>query len=114
MPSQQQRDRVVVAGGGVAALEAILALRALAGRRPEIVQLAPQTEFAPPAPSVAKPFGFGMPAPLSLDRFAADHGVDLRRGALRRVDTGARAAMPIGGEPIAYDHLLIAVGAGSA
>ena len=105
------RPHVVVVGGGVAALEAVLALRALAGTRPAITLLAPEEEFSPPAASVATPFGFGMPAPLPLEPFAADHGVELRRGLLGEVDTHARVAVPMGGEPIAYDHLLIAVGA---
>jgi sulfide:quinone oxidoreductase len=105
------RERIVVVGGGVAAVEAILALRALVGRQAEIVQIAPEPEFSPPAPSVATPFGFGMPTPVRLDRLAADYGVQLHRTRLERVEAGDRLAVPKGLEPIAYDHLVVAVGA---
>ena len=89
MTTKPPTPRVVVAGGGVAALEAILALRALAGRLPAITLVAPEPEFAPPAASVASPFGFGLPTTLPLEPFAATYGVRLRHGALARVDTDA-------------------------
>ena len=111
MTTKPPTPRVVVAGGGVAALEAILALRALAGRLPAITLVAPESEFAPPAASVASPFGFGLPATLPLDPFAASYGVQLRHGTLARVDTARRLAMLADGGTLAYDHLLVAVGA---
>src|SRR5215204_5343555 len=107
----EPKPRVVVIGGGVAALEAVLALRALAGPLPAIALLTPDREFAPPAASVATPFGFGAPPTLSLDRFATDHAVELHRGMLGAVDVAERLAVPVAGEPLAYDHLVIAVGA---
>lgn len=39
------RQRVVIAGGGVAALETLLALRALVGGRVEITVLSPDRQF---------------------------------------------------------------------
>jgi sulfide:quinone oxidoreductase len=105
------RPHVVVIGGGVAALEAVLALRALAGTRPAITMLAPEQEFSPPAVSVATPFGFGPPPSLPLEPFAEQHEVQLQRGFLGEVDRVARTAVPMAGEPIPYDHLLVAVGA---
>ncbi len=109
--TREPNPRVVVIGGGVAALEAVLALRALTGRRPAITLLAPDREFAPPAASVATPFGFGLPPTISLDAFAADHGVELHRGMLGEVDVAGHVAVRVAGEPLPYDHLLIAVGA---
>jgi sulfide:quinone oxidoreductase len=103
--------RIVVAGGGVAALEAVLALRALAGRRPAITLVTPEPEFAPPAASVASPFGFGLPTTLPLEPFADSYGIRLRHGALARVDTARRVAILVDGGTLEYDHLLIAVGA---
>jgi len=100
----------VVAGGGVAAVEAILALRALAGRRPAITLLTPDLELAPPAASVASPFGFGRQAGVPLGPLAESYGVDLRRGTLERVDTTRRQAITVDGPRLEYDHLLIAVG----
>ena len=105
------RPHVVVAGGGVAALEAVLALRALAGSRPAITLLAPERAFSPPAVSVAMPFGFGPPPSLPLEPFAEAHAVQLVPGMLGAIDTAAHTVAAAGGEPMGYDHLLVAVGA---
>jgi sulfide:quinone oxidoreductase len=45
VPTRTTALRVVVAGGGVAALESVLALRSLAGDRVAIELLAPGTDF---------------------------------------------------------------------
>jgi NADH dehydrogenase FAD-containing subunit len=39
------RSRVVIAGGGVAGLETLLALRALAGDRVDVTIVAPELKF---------------------------------------------------------------------
>ena len=111
MTAKPPTPRILVAGGGVAALEAVLALRALAGRRPAITLVTPEPGFAPPAASVASPFGFGLPTSLPLEPFAATHGVRLRHGALARVDTARRVATLVDGGALEYDHLIVAVGA---
>ena len=89
--SSEQRSfegrRVVVAGGGVAALEAVLALRALAGSIPSIELIAPVEEFTQRASSVATPFGFGPPAAVILEDFAARQGIGRIGGTLAGVDT---------------------------
>ena len=103
---------VVIAGGGVAAVEAMLALRALAGRRPAITLLTPDAVLSPPAISVASPFGFGPPTAVPLAPLAQSHQVHLRRGLLAEVDTARRVALGVEDDPLPYDHLLLAVGAG--
>ena len=44
-PTSEGRPKVLVAGGGVAALETMLALRDLAGERVEIELLSPEAAF---------------------------------------------------------------------
>ena len=56
------RPRIVIAGGGVAAIEALLALRHLAGEQVAITLLAPERRFVHRPSSVASPFGLGGPA----------------------------------------------------
>ena len=95
----------------MAAVEAMLALRALAGRRPAITLLTPDTELSPPAISVASPFGFGLPTAVPLAPLCERHAVQLRLGLLAEVDTARRVAVPVEDDPVSYDHLLLAVGA---
>jgi sulfide:quinone oxidoreductase len=103
--------RVVIAGSGVAAVEAVLALRSLAGRGFEIDLLAPEHALVDRPASVAAPFGLGAPPPLDLHKLAERYAVRLVEGALAGVDAGARVAWLESGDPLRYDHLLVAVGA---
>jgi sulfide:quinone oxidoreductase len=103
--------RVLIAGSGVAAVEAVLALRHLAGRGFEIDLLAPSHALEHRPASVAAPFGLGAPPPLDLHDLAGRYAVMLVEGELASVDADARTARLAAGEDRRYDHLLIAVGA---
>jgi sulfide:quinone oxidoreductase len=105
--------RVLIAGGGVAGLEGLLAVRDLAGDRVELTLLSPQPEFVYRPMAVAEPFGRGRAARHDLNRIAADVGARFVHGALAAVDAGARAAVTAAGDRLSYDALLVAVGAGS-
>jgi sulfide:quinone oxidoreductase len=105
------RPRVVIAGGGVAAVEALLALRQLAGRQVAIELIAPERRLLHRPSSVAVPFGFGAPEPLDLDALGTEMGADVRRAALAGVDPHRRVALLDGGEEVPYDQLIVAVGA---
>ena len=107
----RQPPHIVIAGGGVAAVEAVAALRALAGPLPRITLLAPEAELTPRAASVATPFGFGAPSPLPFDAIRRHARFDLHRGTLKRVEPEEHVAVDDHGEPIRYDKLLVAVGA---
>jgi sulfide:quinone oxidoreductase len=97
--------RVLVAGGGVAALEAVLALRALAGEGVAVTMLAPGDDFAPRAEAVLSPFT-GVPAPrVPLERL----DVVRRRGALAAID--GHIAITTDGDRIVFDRLIVAPGA---
>ena len=104
--------RVLIAGGGVAALETVLALRALAGRRVAIELLAPADEYVERPSSVLSPFG-GAPAPrIPLDGLP-ELGVIRHRGALAAVDPGRREVRTTDGGRLGYDRLVVAPGAHS-
>jgi sulfide:quinone oxidoreductase len=103
--------RVLVAGGGVAGMEAVLALRALAGERVDITLLTPEMTFSYHPMAVAVPFARGHVQRLMLAEFARETSSRLVRGALAAVEPGiARTAA---GAAIEYDALLVAVGAWS-
>ena len=101
--------RVVVAGGGVAAMEAILALRELAGERVELTMLAPESTFAYRPMAVAVPFARGRVQRLPLAEFARETSTRLVRGSLTGVATGHAISSP--GPALPHDALLVAVGA---
>lgn len=107
----RQPPHIVIAGGGVAAVEAVAALRALAGQRPRITVLAPQDELPSRPASVAAPFGFGATGPLPFEAIQRHAPFTLHRGTLARVEADAHAVIDGAGESIEYDKLLVAVGA---
>lgn len=105
--------RVVIAGGGVAGLEALLALRDLAGDRVDLTLLSPEADFVYRPMAVAEPFGRGRADRHPLATIAADIGAQLIRDALAEVDPEARVAITATGQRLSYDALLLAVGATS-
>jgi sulfide:quinone oxidoreductase len=103
--------RVVIAGGGVAALEAALALRALAEDRVGVELIAPEPHFWYRPLAVAEPFGLGEVRQFELAELAAAAGATFSLGALTGVDAGGRLAQTFVGSSIPYDVLLVACGA---
>lgn len=103
--------RVLIAGSGVAAVEAVLALRHLAGRNLDIALLAPAHALEHRPASVATAFGLGAPPPLDVHDLARRYDVELVEDELAAVDVAARSARLASGAERAYDHLLVAVGA---
>lgn len=102
---------VLIAGGGVAALEAALALRALAEDHVDVELLAPEPKFWYRPLAVAEPFQAGSLLRFDLPELAAAAGATFSLGALASVDAGRRLAYTAAGTLIPYDALLIACGA---
>jgi sulfide:quinone oxidoreductase len=105
--------RVLVAGGGVAGLEALLALRDLAGERVELTLLTPEREFTFRPMAVAVPFARGHMQRVDLADVARETGAELVRGVVAEVDADAHEAVLADGRRVGYDALLVAVGAHS-
>jgi sulfide:quinone oxidoreductase len=103
---------VLVAGGGVVGLETLLALRDLAGDRVRCTLLTPEREFVYRPMAVGEPFARGRAMRHSLDEIARDLGAELVEGRLTGVDTEA-AEVETGDGRIAFDALVIGVGAGA-
>jgi sulfide:quinone oxidoreductase len=103
--------RVLVAGGGVAGLEALLALSDMAADRVDVTLLSPQDDFVYRPLAVAEPFSMGHVHRYPLSKLARDLGVRLVRGALDRVDTDQRLVTTVDGEPLGFEALLVATGA---
>ena len=105
------RPRVLVAGAGVAGLEAMLALRDLAGERVTIDVLAPQHDLFYWPLLVSEPFGGAPTEPIDLEPLFERHEILFQRGMLRSVDAASRTIEVADGERIDYDALVIASGA---
>jgi sulfide:quinone oxidoreductase len=110
-PPSSTPAHVVIAGGGVAALEALIALRELAGDRVRVTLLAPEPDFVYRPLAVAEPFCLGHAARHPLAEIVRDFGAELVRGALTAVDPAQRAVTTSDGATLSYDSLLVAVGA---
>jgi sulfide:quinone oxidoreductase len=106
-----EQARVLIAGGGVAALEAALALRELAGDRVSVALLAPEHRFWYRPLAVAEPFELGKVRHFELGRLAIEAGATFTPGALVSVDAERRVAYTSPGGAVPYDMLLIACGA---
>jgi sulfide:quinone oxidoreductase len=105
------RPHVVIAGGGVAALEAVLALRATAGDLVAITLVAPEASFSYRAMAVAEPFGYARPADVPLTRITTAHDVEHIRARVKAVDGQQREVVLSDGRRIDYDALILATGA---
>ncbi len=103
--------RVVIAGGGVAALEAALALEALAGTRVGIEVVAPEPHFYYRPLAVAAPFSPRELRRYDLGALLGHAGALLTLGAVTEVDADACEVHTDGGAALSYDALLVACGA---
>jgi sulfide:quinone oxidoreductase len=103
--------RVVIAGGGVAALEALLALRRLAEGQVSVELLSTESQFWYRPLTVAEPFGLVDVHGLDLGTVADECGATLVLDSLAEVDDDAHVATMSSGSRVEYDALLIAVGA---
>jgi sulfide:quinone oxidoreductase len=109
--SAEHPFRVVIAGGGIAALEAALALRDLAGERLALALVAPNAEFSYRAMSVREPFAYGAASRYSLAEIAGDIGAELIVDSFAWVDSEKRVAHTEGAVELAYDALVLGMGA---
>jgi sulfide:quinone oxidoreductase len=105
------RPRVLIAGGGVAALEAALVLRDLVGDRVEMELCSPRGEFVYRPFAVGEPYGAATVLRYDLDSLVGRIGASFRLGGIYSVDPGARLATARDGEQTPFDYLLVATGA---
>jgi sulfide:quinone oxidoreductase len=110
-PDGSERFGVLIAGGGVAGLEAAFALRDLAGDRIGLSILTPTTEFVYRPMSVAEPFSSGWAQHYPLAPLADAAAAALVQDALVQVDVTQQQVLTASGAELSYDALLICLGA---
>jgi len=105
---------IVIAGGGVAGLEGLLALHAMAGDRVRLTLVAPDPEFTYRPLAVAEPFALGHAQRVALSRFAEETGADLRLDAVVEVDDAGRRVRLRDAGVLEFEALLLAPGGRAA
>lgn len=103
--------RVVVAGGGIAALEVLTGLRTLAGKRVAVTLLAPERSFWYRPLSSDVPFSFRRERTRAIAELASALGAEFVRDGLAQVDEARRRVMTYNGDFLSFDALVLAAGA---
>ncbi|MDQ6751538.1 MAG: FAD-dependent oxidoreductase [Actinomycetota bacterium] len=103
--------KVVIVGGGVAALEAGLALRDLAGERVDLTMVAPEPDFTYRPMAVREPFAYAPGQRYPLGDIVKDIGAELIVDRFAHVDAAGRVAHTDTGAQIPYDALVLTLGA---
>ena len=98
--------KILIVGGGVAALEAALALQELAPELAEVELVAPDSSFTYRPLLVT-----GDTRTFPLQRLTDDAGGSLRKGTVTRVDAEQHVVHTAEGEELPFDLLLLAPGA---
>ena len=106
----KETTKVTIVGGGVAALEALIALRALAEERVALELVTPQATWDYRPLAVAEPFGLGSVKSYDLVQIARDNGAALHLAGVQSVDTTARTLTTWDGRKLVYEILVLAVG----
>jgi sulfide:quinone oxidoreductase len=105
------RFRVLIAGGGVAALEAALALQRLGEDRMSVALIAPEPRFWYRPLAVVESFGLGRLHGIDLAQLADECGALFVVDALASVDAEAHLVHTAQGAELDSDALLVATGA---
>ncbi|MHB8696402.1 MAG: NAD(P)/FAD-dependent oxidoreductase [Solirubrobacteraceae bacterium] len=109
---RRDRTRVVIAGGGIAGLEALMALHTLTGDRVQLTVLAPESEFLYRPVTVAEAFAKGEARSYNLGEIVTrDCGAKLIQDSLDEVEVDAQTIITRSGESVPYDILVVATGA---
>ena len=109
--SSRPWGRVVIAGGGFAALETLLALRALGDDWARVELIAPSSSFDFRPAASAQAFDPREARSYDLQEIAADLGATFHRARLQSVSPRNRYVRLSSGARLSYDDLVLAVGA---
>lgn len=105
----EPRD-VLVVGGGIAGLEALMALADLGDRRLRLRLVAERPTFSLPPDILGVPWG-STPLHVDLDRLCRAFGARFTLGTVTAVDADRLQVYIAGGDALRYERLLLAPGA---
>jgi sulfide:quinone oxidoreductase len=102
--------RVLIVGGGIAGIEALMALADLGDRRLHLELVAHHPAFVLRPQTVGEPWG-GQPLQIDLERLCRAFGARFTLGTVTEVDPEAHEVRTTGGAKLTYERLLLAPGA---
>jgi sulfide:quinone oxidoreductase len=103
-------QKVLIAGAGVAGIEAALALRDLAGERVDVDLYDPRREFVFRPFTVGEPYGAARAFRYDLERLGEHCRASFHAEGIVSVDAERRFALTRDGDRLPYDHLIVAAG----
>ena len=103
-------SRVLIAGGGVAAIEAALALRDICGDRVRVEVFSPQADFVYRPYAVGEPYGTAQIKHYELGDLLATCGAEFHLASVGSVEPEKMSLVTHDGERYSYDHLILAQG----
>ena len=108
----RERQRIVIVGGGVAAVEALLALGALCPHLTRVTLISPARELLERPVTVGEAFGRATAQAYDLaDVVGTVPGARLIRDTAAEVRAAEHTVVTASGARVAYDKLVIATGA---
>jgi sulfide:quinone oxidoreductase len=110
MSEHSTKPRVVIAGGGIAGLEAALALADLGGDRAQLTLVSAEPDFVYRPLTVEEPFTHQPAERHELEPALGELGVEFIRGAVSSVDPAAHTLTLDGNSSLAYDLLVMCIG----
>src|SRR3954453_7511290 len=110
-PQNASRPKALIVGGGVGAVEAMVALRDLCGDAIEIRVNAPGGEFLYRPLAVTEPFGAGGVLRFDLRQLTERCGASFYLESIVSVDADGRRATTHDGDAVEYDYLVVSCGA---
>jgi sulfide:quinone oxidoreductase len=102
--------QILIAGGGFAAVEAALALRALLGKRVALTLVAPEGVFRYRAAATTEPFGVAPPRRYDLRAIADNLDAVFHASRLEAVASRKHFVRTASGARLPYDALVLATG----
>lgn len=109
--SIRESARVLIAGGGVTGLEALLALRELAPNQVATTLVAPRPDFVYKPLAVQEPFSAQAATRLELEPLVSEAGGTFLQRGLSSIDVKQRRALLDDGTRFDFDAVIVCVGA---
>jgi NADH dehydrogenase FAD-containing subunit len=97
------RFRVVICGGGIAAMEALLRLRSLAGEKGDVTLVAPEEELRYHPTAVDQPFTVNNLLAYPLETIAGHTDTTWVQDAAELIDPDDQVVRTAGGQKFSFD-----------